>query len=93
MSEICKRGKKYGRFVLITPYFLERNREDEMRRKTERYAEIARRAAEKQEVAVLDAQAVFDRYMEARSGMSISWDRVHPGAIGAMLLARMILEN
>ena len=24
--------------------------------------------------------------------MSISWDRVHPGAIGSMLLARMILK-
>ena len=41
---------------------------------------------------VLDAQKEFDAYMEHRSGMSISWDRVHLGAIGSMLLARMILN-
>lgn len=89
---ICQKAQRYDRFILITPYFMERNPSDEMRLFSERYAAIMRRVALKFGVPVLDAQKEFDAYMEYRSGMSISWDRVHPGAIGSMLLARMILK-
>lgn len=89
---ICQKAQRYDRFILITPYFMERNLSDEMRLFSERYAAIMRRVALKFGVPVLDAQKEFDAYMEYRSGMSISWDRVHPGAIGSMLLARMILK-
>ena len=89
---ICQKAQRYDRFILITPYFMERNLSDEMRLFSERYAAIMRRVALEFGVPVLDAQKEFDAYMEYRSGMSISWDRVHPGAIGSMLLARMILK-
>lgn len=89
---ICQKAQRYDRFILITPYFMERNLSDEMRLFSERYAAIMRRVALKFGVPVLDAQKEFDAYMEYRSGMSISWDRVHPGAIGSMLLAYMILK-
>ena len=92
LQSICARGKKVRRFYLITPYFLERNPSDEMRLKMERYAAIARRVAAACSVPTLNAQQVFDEYMQKRSGLSISWDRVHPGAIGAMLLARLIFS-
>lgn len=92
LIKISERAKKIERFYFITPYFMERNRADEMRCMTERYAQIMRRVAEKYGYPVLDAQKVFDEYMEHCSGVSISWDRVHPGAIGSMLLARMIMQ-
>ena len=92
MTQICKKVERYERFVFIAPYFMERNRSDEMRLLTERYAAIMHKVAQKFGLPVLDAQKEFDAYMEHRSGMSISWDRVHPGAIGSMLLARMILN-
>ena len=92
LIQICKKAERYERFVFISPYFMERNRSDEMRLLTERYAAIVHKVAQKFGFPVLDAQQEFDVYMERRSGMSISWDRVHPGAIGSMLLARMILN-
>ena len=92
LTEICKKAERYEHFILITPYFMERNRSDEMRLLTERYAAIMHKVSQKFGLPVLDAQKEFDAYMEHRSGMSISWDRVHPGEIGSMLLARMILK-
>lgn len=93
LREICRLTKDCKRFYLITPYFMERNRQDEMRLLTERYAAVMRRVAEEFRVGLLDAQAVFDKYMLFRPGQSIMWDRVHPGAVGAMLLARLILQD
>lgn len=92
LTEICKKAERYEHFIMIAPYFMERNRSDEMRLLTERYAAIMHAVAQKSGLPVLDAQKEFDAYMEHRSGMSISWDRVHPGAIGSMLLARMVLK-
>ena len=93
LREICKKAKGFRQFYLITPYFMERNRQDEMRMLTEKYASVMRRVAEENGVGLLDAQEVFDEYMVARPGQSIMWDRVHPGAVGSMLLARMILRG
>lgn len=93
LREICKKAKGFRQFYLITPYFMERNRQDEMRMLTEKYASVMRRVAEENGVGLLDAQAVFDEYMVARPGQSIMWDRVHPGTVGSMLLARMILRG
>ncbi len=93
LREICKKAKGCRQFYLITPYFMERNRQDEMRMLTEKYAAVMRRVAEENGVGLLDAQEVFDEYMVARPGQSIMWDRVHPGAVGSMLLARMILRG
>ena len=93
LRKICGLAKKYKRFVFITPYYMERNRQDEMRLLTERYVQVMNRVAKENGVPVLDAQKVFDEYMLSRSGQSISWDRVHPGPVGSMLLARMILKG
>lgn len=77
----------------MPPYFIERNQSDEMLQMTLRYAEIVRRTARACGVRVLELQPVFDEYMKSSSGLSISWDRVHPGNIGAMLIARAIMRS
>ena len=91
MRAICEKMKGKRAFVL-SPYYLERNRSDEMRAMTERYAAAVRRAAEECGLAYIDVQADFDEYMKSRSGQSISWDRVHPGEVGSMILARAVLR-
>ena len=72
---------------------MERNRTDEMRSMTERYAVRLNAVAKRYGVKVIDLQKVFDKYMEYRPGLSVSWDRVHPGAFGSMLIAREILKE
>ena len=91
MRAICEKMKGKRAFVL-SPYYLERNRTDEMRAMTERYAAIARKTAEEYGFVYIDVQADFDEYMKSRPGQSISWDRVHPGEVGSMILARAVLR-
>lgn len=93
IAQICEKAKPVREFYLMTPYYMERNRTDEMRSMTERYAVRLNAVAKRYGVKVIDLQKVFDKYMEYRPGQSISWDRVHPGAFGSMLIAREILKE
>lgn len=88
LSLICEKTKGVRVFCIIPPYFMERNRTDEMRVMTEEYAAAAREVAKKFGADVLDVQPAFDEYMLGRSGQTISWDRVHPGWIGSQLIMR-----
>lgn len=92
LGKICKMGKQAREFCLITPFFMEANRADDMRAMTDRYTQELRRVAAEYKAPVLDVQAEFDAYMKSRSGISISWDRVHPGAVGSQILARAVLK-
>ena len=42
---------------------------------------------------MLDTQQKFDEFMKIRSGLSICGDRVHPGSIGSLIIARCILQT
>lgn len=92
LSLICEKTKGIRVFCIIPPYFMERNRTDEMRVMTEEYAAAAREVAKKFGADVLDVQPAFDEYMLGRSGQTISWDRVHPGWIGSQLIMREIFR-
>ena len=92
LSLICEKTKGVRVFCIIPPYFMERNRTDEMRVMTEEYAAAAREVAKKFGADVLDVQPAFDEYMLGRSGQTISWDRVHPGWIGSQLIMRGIFR-
>ena len=92
LSLICEKTKGVRVFCIIPPYFMERNRTDEMRVMTEEYAAAAREVAKKFGADVLDVQPAFDEYMLGRSGQSILWDRVHPGWIGSQLIMREIFR-
>lgn len=92
LSLICEKTKGVRVFCIIPPYFMERNRADEMRVMTEEYAAAAREVAKKFGADVLDVQPAFDEYMLGRSGQTISWDRVHPGWIGSQLIMREIFR-
>lgn len=50
-------------------------------------------AAKDRGIKVIDLQKVFDEYMQGRPGQSVSWDRVHPGSVGSMLIAREVLRE
>ena len=93
IAAICDKAQGVRDFCLIPPYYMERNRSDEMRIMTEKYARIVCKIANERGISVLDMQSEFDGYMRYRPGQSISWDRVHPGAIGALILARAILRE
>jgi len=86
------KDKVKGIFIL-TPYYMEPNRQDMMRARMDEYIEICRRLAEKHECIFVDFQAMFDRFFAHKHSSFIAWDRVHPNRMGAVLMAREFLRH
>jgi len=78
--------------VLMTPFFIESNREDAMRREMERYAAVVKELALKYDAIFVDVQAAFDRMLAHTHSGAIAWDRVHPTQAGHMAIARAFLQ-
>ena len=93
LEKMAERSKEVREFVFVSPFFMEGNRTDAMRQMTERYAAVMRMVAERRGLKFVDMQAAFDLFLQHRSGISISWDRVHPGDTGSMIIARRLLEE
>ncbi len=81
------------KLFFMTPFFMERSRDDEMRKLTEEYQSVMRTVAKKYSVPVIDIQEGFDEYMKYRPGQSISWDRVHPGAVGSHIIGKIVMKT
>ena len=80
-------------FVLMTPFFIEINRADAMRKRTDEYGAIVKEVAKKYDAVCVDTQAAFDRVQEHYYSATLSWDRVHPNQTGHMVLARAFLNG
>ncbi len=78
--------------VLMTPFFIESNREDAMRREMERYGAVVKELASKYDAIFVDVQATFDRMLAHTHSGAIAWDRVHPTQAGHMAIARAFLQ-
>jgi lysophospholipase L1-like esterase len=78
--------------VLMTPFYLEPNRSDTMRRRMDEYGAIVRRIAQEHSTLFVDTQAAFDRVLTHLYPAALAWDRVHPAAAGHMVLARSFLK-
>lgn len=77
---------------LLTPYYMEPNQEDAMRRRMGEYVEICKRLAKKHGCRLVDFQMMYDKYCTVRHSSYIAWDRVHPNQVGATLMAREFLK-
>lgn len=77
----------------MTPYYMEPNAEDWMRKRMDTYGAICRELAEKYGCCFINLQAVFNDYFQYRHSSYIAWDRIHPNQIGATVIARAFLEN
>ncbi len=81
-----------GVFIL-SPYYMEPNREDMMRAKMDEYVAICRHLAEKYGCVFVDFQKMFEDYFKIRHSSCIAWDRVHPNQVGSTLMAREFLKH
>ena len=88
---LAVKGNVKGIF-LLTPYYMEPNPEDAMRRRMDEYCAICRELAEKHGCTLVDFQAMYARYCTVRHSAYIAWDRVHPNQVGATLMAREFLK-
>ena len=78
--------------ALMTPFYIEPNRQDAMRTRMDEYGAIVKNLAEKHGTLFVDTQAAFDQALQTYYPATLSWDRVHPNHIGHMILARAFLQ-
>ncbi len=79
--------------IFLTPYFIEPNTVDAMRAMTDNYRAICKKVCAEAGVRCIDLQQAFDDYLQYRHPCYIMWDRVHPGRIGSMIIARTFLKE
>jgi lysophospholipase L1-like esterase len=78
--------------ILMTPYILEPDRQDPMRKMMDRYGEVVKEIAEQQAAILVDTQADFDRVLAWIDPSQLADDRIHVNLPGHMILARAFLE-
>ncbi|MFU0827162.1 MAG: SGNH/GDSL hydrolase family protein [Lachnoclostridium sp.] len=81
-----------GVFIL-SPYYIEPNRNDKMRARMDEYVAIAERLAKKHGCVFVNFQEMYERYCSIRHSSFIAWDRIHPNQVGATLMAREFLKH
>jgi lysophospholipase L1-like esterase len=74
--------------VLMTPYVIESDTAEPMRKSMEMYSEVVKRLAIDYHAVLVDVQAAFDRYLLHRSSQSLAEDRIHPNQTGHMIIAQ-----
>lgn len=78
--------------VLMTPYYIETNKEDAMRATMDKYGKVVKELAEKYNTVFVDTQAVFEKVLQHCHSANIAWDRVHPNHTGHLAIARAFLD-
>lgn len=78
--------------VLMTPYYIEPNRDDAMRMRMDEYGAAVRQIAAAHDAHFVDLQAAFAPLLEHVHSAAISWDRIHPNQTGHMVIARAFLK-
>ena len=93
LEAVCQRTmpKVKGMFI-ISPFYMEANDNDPMKKRTVEYAQICREVAEKYGATYIDVQGEFDKHLVHRYPAYISWDRVHPNWVGGLIIAKEILK-
>lgn len=93
LRELITRTRQLAKgIILITPYYLESNREDPMRVTMDRYGDVVRRLAVERGLHFVDVQAALDRILKHSYPATIAWDRVHPTMVGHATIARELLN-
>lgn len=86
------KDKVKGIFIL-SPYYMEPNREDPMRKRMDEYVEICEKLAKKHGCIFVNFQKMYEDYFQIRHSSFIAWDRVHPNQIGSTLMAKEFLKH
>ena len=81
-----------GLFIL-SPYIIEPNTQDAMRKRMDEYVVICRKLADKYNCVFVDFQKMYEDYCKTRHSSYIAWDRIHPNQVGSTLMAREFLKH
>lgn len=85
-------GQSPKKMMLVSPYYLETNLEDPMRKKMDTYRSVTRRLAQRNALIYVDVQDAFDEYLKFQPTQTLCGDRIHPNLTGHLLIAQTILQ-
>lgn len=91
--ERCHAKETVKGIFLLSPFYIEPNREEPMRRRVDEYVAICARIAEKYGCIYIDLQELFADFCRVRHPSFLSTDRIHPNQIGATLIAKEFLRR
>lgn len=92
LNDLVTETKRSAGVIMMTPFYIETNREDPMRRQMDRYGDAVKRLALQHDVALVDTQAAFDEVLDHYYAATLAGDRVHPTLTGHMVIARALLN-
>lgn len=78
--------------IILSPYMIEPNREDAMRKRMDEYGALAKKAAGECGALFIDMQAAFDNALTHMHPYYLAWDRIHPETPGHMIIAKAFLD-
>lgn len=78
--------------VLMTPFYIEPSPEEPLRAKMDLYGAVVKKLAAQQGALFVDTQAAFNHVLQHSHSSALAWDRIHPGPVGHMVLARAFLH-
>lgn len=78
--------------ILMTPYYMESNRNDAMRIRMDEYSSMVKKLAAENNAILVDTQSAMDELMQVYYPGAIATDRVHPKRVGHMAIARAFLK-
>lgn len=90
---ILKIKDKVKGIFIISPYYIEANREDFMRKRMDEYVQICKKLAKKYSLYFVDFQNMFENFCKVQHSSKLAWDRVHPNRMGAMLQAKEFVKH
>ncbi|PCJ63019.1 MAG: GDSL family lipase [Planctomycetota bacterium] len=83
--------KGLKKLILITPYLIDDNLNNSMRKDMDELGDVVKRLASKNNAILVDTQKAFDKYLEVNHSFTLAGDQVHPNTIGHMIIARAFL--
>lgn len=81
------------RLLFISPFFLEPDPEEPMRARMDQYRAIMKETAGRYGLEFVDLQEAFAPLLKTYHPSFIAWDRVHPGPVGQLVIARSVMAG
>ena len=79
--------------IWMTPYYLEPNETDAMRKRMDEYRAAMKEIAAERGIPCIDLQEEFVHILQYRYPAFITWDRIHPGMVGSVIIAKAFLRE
>lgn len=78
--------------VLMSPFIIDDNKNDAMRKRMDEYRFAMKEIAQKHSAIFVDVQEAFDEFLKYYHSYALALDRIHPNLTGHMIIANAFLK-